>query len=385
MAKAKGRANGEGSIFEYPKGSGRWHAEITLPDGSAKRVRASSQRLAREKLRQMVADLERGVDLSKRQPTVAEWCELWLAEFSPNLKVNVRADYRGVVRRYITDAPLGRRQLDKLMPAEVQAWVNDLSTRLSAQTVRNAHARLHKALAVAVKQGYLARNVAETTELPSVRTPPPIVWNFDQARTFLAHLEGHRLYALYRLALNLGMRQAELLGMTWDAVSFEESTLHIFRQLRRVPGQEEGSSKVFALQTTKTKAGERTLQLDDDLIDVLRAHRKNQLEERLLLGPTWKDAMGLVFVTETGAPFHGTEIVQHFKRLVKKLGLPQIRFHDLRHTAATLMLMRGVPLVTVSKILGHSTPAITATIYAHTLDDAKSTAIAGLSRDLRRA
>lgn len=385
MAKAKGRANGEGSIFEYPKGSGKWHAEITVADGNAKRVRAGSQREAREKLRQMIADLERGVDLSKRQPTVAEWCELWLAEFSPNLKVNVRADYRGVVRRYITDVPLGRRRLDKLTPAEVQAWVNDLTGRLAPQTVRNAHARLHKALAVAVKQGYLARNVAETTELPSVRTPPPIVWNFEQARAFLAHLAGHRLYAIYRLALNLGMRQAELLGLTWDAVSFEQDALHISRQLRRVPGQDKDGSKVFALQTTKTKAGERTLQLDDDLIDVLRAHRKNQIEERLLLGPAWKDTMGLVFVTETGAPFHGTEIVQHFKRVMKKLGLPPIRFHDLRHTAATLMLMRGVPLVTVSKILGHSTPAITATIYAHTLDDAKSTAIAGLSKDLRRA
>lgn len=385
MAKAKGRANGEGSIFEYPKGSGRWHAEITLPNGSAKRIRASSQREAREKLRQLLTDLERGVDLGKRQPTVAEWCETWLAEFSPNLKENVRFDYRGVVRRYISEVPLGRRRLDKLTPADVQAWVNDLADELSPQTVRNAHARLHKALAVAVKQGYLARNVAETTELPSVRTPPPNVWNFDQARAFLAHLEGHRLYALFRLALNLGMRQAELLGLTWDEIAFDQGTLRVWRQLRRVPAPGRSEGKAFVLQTTKTKAGERTLQLDDDLVDVLRAHRKNQLEERLLLGPEWKDTMGLVFVTETGAPFHGTEAVQHFKRVIKKVALPQIRFHDLRHTAATLMLMRGVPLVTVSKILGHSTPAITATIYAHTLDDAKSTAIAGLSKDLRRA
>jgi integrase len=151
----------------------------------------------------------------------------------------------------------------------------------------------------------------------------------------------------------------------------------VYQQLQRVNG-------VFVLQTTKTKAGERVLMLDDDLLALLRMHRKNQAEERLICGPAWKDRLNLVFVTETGAPIHASCLVDHFKQALERAGLPSIRFHDLRHTAATLMLADGVPLVTVSKILGHSSPAVTATIYAHALDESKARAIGALSQKLRR-
>lgn len=272
--------------------------------------------------------------------------------------------------------------MSQLTPADVQAWVNALSTKVAPQTVRNAHARLHKALVVAVRQRYIARNVADDIELPSGRPPPIKPLDFDQACALLAAVEGHRLAALYRLAINLGMRQGEILGLTWDALDLDAGTIHVYRQLRRVQNGKE--TREFVLQTTKTKAGERLLQLDEDLVVMLREHCRVQQEEAALVGKPWKNRLNLVFVTETGAPIHISDLTKHFKSALKRAGLPIIRFHDLRHTAATLMLANGVSLVTVSKILGHSSPAITATIYAHALDESKAGAIAGLSQRLRK-
>ena len=146
------------------------------------------------------------------------------------------------------------------------------------------------------------------------------------------------------------------------------------------------AKREFYLQSTKTKSGERTLRIDIDLVEVLRTHRAQQVEERVLLGEKWRDPWGdLVFTSETGAPIHLSCLLDHFRGVLARANLPRIRFHDLRHTAATLMLADSVPLVTVSKILGHSTPSITAAIYARALDESKSEAIAGLSQRLRQA
>jgi integrase len=384
--RTKGRGNGEGSIDEYPKRSGKWFAQISLEDGRSIRRRADSQREAREKLRQLQAEIAQGLNLTLQQPTVAEWCGSWLQTFAPNLRPNIKEDYQGVVKRYIESAPIGRRRLEKLTPADVQAWVNDLAKQVAPQTVRNAHARLHKALEVAVRNNYIARNVASRTELPPVPKPEIHPLNFVQTLALLAVVEGHRWGALYRLAINLGMREGELLGLTWPAIDFERGTIRIFQQLRRVKVKDDpGGARVFVLQTTKTKAGGRTLKLDDDLLDVLRSHQAQQAEEQTVLGENWKDPWGnLVFTSETGAPIHASCLLDHFRAMLKAAQLPTIRFHDLRHTAATLMLANGVPLVTVSKILGHSSPAVTAQIYAHALDESKAEAIAALSQQLRR-
>jgi len=382
--RSKGRANGEGSVFEYPKGSGKWVAQVYLEDGTSKRRRANSQREAREKLKKLQAEIEQGVDLTLQQPTVSEWCMTWLEHFATNLKPNIRDDYEGVIRRYIEGDSIGERRLDKLTPAQVQAWVNSLNQRVAPLTVRNAHARLHKALEVAVRNNYVSRNVATGTELPPVPKEQIRPLTFDEAQRLLEAVEGHRWAALYRLALNLGMREAELFGMTWPAIDFGRGTLRIFQQLRRARPKR-GERQQFVLQSVKTRAGERTLKLDEDLIEMLRAHKANQGEERALLGDKWRDPWGsLVFTSDTGGPIFISGLLAHFRGVLKRAELSHIRFHDLRHTAATLMLADGVPLVTVSKVLGHSSPSITGSIYAHALDESKSEAIAGLSKRLKR-
>ncbi len=163
--RTKGRANGEGSIYEYPKGSGIWFAQIMLENGRSKRRQVSSQREAREKLRQLQAEYAQGINLAIQQPTLLEWCAIWLETFATNLKPNIKEDYAFVIKRYVEPASIAKRRLDKLTPAEVQAWVNDLAKKIAPQTVRNAHARLRKALEVAVRNNYMQRNVASGIKL----------------------------------------------------------------------------------------------------------------------------------------------------------------------------------------------------------------------------
>lgn len=377
--KTKGRANGEGSI--YRDGKGQWWAQIRLPSGKLRRRRATSQKDAREKLKGEQTEQSQGIDLSVQQPTLLEWCVIWLEKYTKNLKPNIRDDYRGVVRRYIQGDEIGSRKLHQLTPALVQDWVDRLGARLAAQTVRNAHARLHTALAVAVKRRYISHNMADDTDLPAVRTQPIQPLDLDGAWALLDATLDHRWALLYRLAINLGLRQGELLGLTWEAIDLEKGTIRIYRQLRRVPGD---AGKVFALQATKTASSDRLLDLDADLISLLRSFRRLWLEERLRAAGGVRNPWGLLFTSETGAPIHISNLRTHFQAALRAAGLPIIRFHDLRHTAATLMLDANVPLVTVSKILGHSSPAVTARIYAHALDKSRANAIAGLSAQLRR-
>lgn len=252
MPRKRGRANGEGSIYEYPKGSGSWFAQIWLGEGKLIRRSAKTQREAREKLKKLQAEFEQGGNLTAKQPTVSEWCTTSLDTFATNLKPNVRDDYHGVVRRYITGTTLGKRRLDTLTPTEMQAWVNTLAQRIAPLTVRNAHARLHKALEVAVKNNYVPRNVASSTELPSVPKTDIQPLNFEQVQKLLDTVERHRWAALYRLAVNLGMREAELFGLTWPAIDFERGTLRIFQQLRRTrpasspPGHQDQGRRAHA-------------------------------------------------------------------------------------------------------------------------------------------
>ncbi len=397
---AKRRLPGEGSIFQRPRGSSIYYAQITLPDGAQRQVRGPSQKEAQQKL----TELKRLVKatptaLSEKQPTLWQWWDLWLDSFAPHLKPHIREGYRSIGRSYIETAPtiggkpLGTRKLIDLTYAEVQAWVNALSKDVAPQTVKNAHARLHKALDVAIRKGYLERNVADHVELPRARhddePAATQVYTFAEAATLLDTLSGNRWQALYWLALNTGMRQAELLGLTDQAITLQEqrATIQVRQQLRRVPGP---NGKTWALIPLKTKTSRRTITITDpDAVALMRQHRIALFEERLLHGKPWqardpfRDQGGLWFVTETGAPVHASDLLQHFRRWAAKAGIPAIRFHDLRHTAATLMLASGMALPAVSKTLGHANVGITLRIYAHALEEDRTAGVAVLSQRLK--
>jgi integrase len=379
--KPKGRANGEGSVYREGKG---WIAQITLANGKPKRRRAKTEAAALDKLDELRALRRRGVNLSKQSPTVAEWWSTWLDMYARQLKPNIREDYRGIGRRYVDSDAIGRRKVALLTGAEVQDWVDRLCDKVAPSTVRNAHARMHKCMKVAIQRRVRTDNPADNIDLPEARPAPIQPLDFDQSMRLLEILEDDRWAALYRLLINLGLREGEALGLTWDAIDLKRGTIRVYRQLKRIPKQD-GSGKEFVLQTTKKAASDRILDLDEDIIAALRTHKTNQLEEELASRKRWIDTWGLVFVSENGAPIHPSNLLAHLHKTLEQAELPKIRVHDLRHTCATLMLDAGVSLVTVSKILGHSSVAITAKIYAHALDKSKASAIATLSERLRRA
>ena len=230
---------------------------------------------------------------------------------------------------------------------------------LSPRTCQYARAILRSALGQALRWGIVSRNVATLVEVPRVKRHEIQPLTPEQARTLLATMRGHRLDALFTVALALGLRQGEALGLQWDAVDLDARVLHVRASLQRV-------EKRWHLVEPKSARSRRTVALPEVLVSALRSHRVRQLEERLAAGARWRES-GFVFATGIGTPFEPSSLTKAFKALLVKAGVPDIRFHDLRHTAATFLLAQGVDARTIMETLGHSQISLTLNTYAHVL------------------
>lgn len=277
-------------------------------------------------------------------------------------------NYRLQVRLHIRPT-LGKKKLAKLGPAHVQAlYRSKLDGGLSPASVRYIHAVLSRALKQATRWELVSRNVAEYVDPPApvrkeMTTLPP-----GQARELLGAAEGNRLQALYVLAVTAGLRQCELLGLRWQDVDFDAGRLQIHRQLQRM---RDGSG--LALVPTKTGKG-RSIKLGALGISALKDHHERQAEEKRLAGGLHEER-GFVFATDTGTPLDASNVVaRSFKPLLKAAGLRNIRFHDLRHTCATLLLSQGVNPKIVQERLGHSSISVTMDVYGHVSPDMQETA-----------
>jgi integrase len=234
--------------------------------------------------------------------------------------------------------------------------------------VAHIHTVFKGALKDAMRKHLVPMNVCELVSAPREADQEIHPLDEAQANSFLIAARGERLEALFILALCTGMRQGELLALKWADVNLDRGSLLIRASLRALRG---GG---YAFNPPKTKAGRRTITLTSAMIDALKAHRKRQNEERLFLGEAWTD-LDLVFPSQIGTPHDARNLANiHFARVLKKAGLPRIRFHDLRHTCATLMLSRGTDAKTVSDLLGHSTIAITLNTYGHVLPNMRERA-----------
>ena len=307
---------------------------------------------------------------------------------------------RGLVAQAVADGALadGKQQSELLLrkAGEVGEAKTDvqfllIGRPLAARTIRNALARLHKALTAAQISKYIAHNPADHVNLPSAEHKPihKHVLTIEECQKLLGHLKGHRLYGLFFLALATGMRQAELLGLTWRSIDFRRGTITISQQLQRQRARASGSdvaAKQWSLEPTKTKAGNRTLSMSTAVAGVLRNLQQQREEERASAGEAWCDTFvedgGLLFTTSEGQPLYGSQIYKFLKSCLKQLGLPDITFHDLRHTAATLLLHEGYSSGSVAEIFGHSNKGVTDSIYAHGLVAVKVEALDRISRML---
>lgn len=265
------------------------------------------------------------------------------------------------MRTYI-EPEIGRTPLTRLSPQQVQGLLNRLlrEGRLSPTTVRYVHAVLRAALNQAVRWRFTHYNPAALVPAPRpARHQVPVI-SADAAGRVLAAVHGHRLEALVSVALAVGLRQGEALGLKWEDVDFEAGQLRVRHSLRRV------SKQGLQLTETKTPRSRRMVALPASIVAALRSHKARQSEERLLAGESWRET-GFVFTSEIGTPVDGSSVTRRFQRLLAQAGLPRLRFHDLRHGCASLLLAQGVHPRVVMETLGHSQIALTMNTYSHVI------------------
>jgi integrase len=312
-------------------------------------------------------DRDRGLPHIADSMTLAQFAAEWLAMKKPDLKESTYRSYEGLLRVHILPT-LGRFPLKKIMPAQLQrlytarrgAEIKGKHMQVvSAATVRRAHDVLHNLLDDARRLGHVAFNVTENVQPPKIERHPMHVLSAEQLGIFLGTIRGDRLEALYIVDLTTGMRQGELLALRWANLDLAAGTLRITHTLyRRKAGD-------YAFTRPKTRDSERTVLLAPVAVEALRAHRARQLEERLALGDAWQD-LDLAFCRQDGAPLDGQSVTRYeFRRLLAQAGLPRLRFHELRHTFATLMYEEGITTKKVSAALGHSSTSITDMLYTH--------------------
>jgi integrase len=367
MARKRGR--NEGSI--YKRADGRWCAVVDLgwADGKRKRKYLYGETRAEvaEQLTKTLRDKAQGLPVATERQTVGRFLERWLQD---SVKANVRPrtfeSYELTVRLHLTPT-LGDIRLEKLSPQHVQTMLNrKLKDGLAPRTVAYLRVVLRRALNQALRWGLVARNAAALAEPPRVPRHEITPLTPEQARALLDVAKGERLEALYTVALALGMRRGEILGLRWQDVDFDARTLQVRQAIQRVAGKltDSGAGGLRASEP-KTERSRRKIAMPETIARALRMHRVRQLEERLAAGAAWQDT-GLIFVSTLGTPLEPKALHRDFKRLLAKAELPSsIRLHDLRHSAASLLLAQGVPLRTIMELLGHSSITLTADTYSH--------------------
>jgi integrase len=382
MAGQKGRrGNGEGSIAERELRNAagevvgtRWEARLTLPNGKRRSFYGKTREEARKRLAAAIRDRDLGLPVVAEKQTVAAFLASWLEIVKPTIGAETYRRYEQQVRIHLAPA-LGRHRLARLSAQHVQTfYAAKLTEGKAPGTVHHMHMLLTSALAMAVKLGSVQRNVAElvTPPQPAQKEMHPL--DAAQVRLFLDTVRSGRLEALYVLLVTTGVRIGEALALRWQDFDADAALLHIRHTLHHVKGG------TWRLTAPKTKTSRRKIELPASTVDALRAHRARQLAERLQVGELWEDH-GFIFADEIGRPLRASHLHERsFLLPLKRAGLPRIRIHDLRHTAATLLLTNGVFVKQVSEMLGHANVAITMTVYAHVLPTMHKEAAAVMDR-----
>jgi integrase len=354
------RANGEGTIVR--RSDGRFHAAyyVLNPEGSRQRrfVYGRTWEECHAKLIEMKAKTAQGVPLAVRSWTVESYLQYWLREVAgPRLRPSTMAGYEIVVRVHVTPA-VGKKQLARLTPQDVRQLLSRKRDEgLSVRMVQYIHAVLRNALQNAVREELISRNVAR---LVQVETPDYEVGKgltIAEAQRLLQAVRDTRWHSLYVLALLLGLRRGELLGLRWLDVDLDGGTLTVRHNLVRAGGE-------LRMQAPKTRRSRRTLPLPPQVVAALRRQQVVQETERTAAGGSWADN-GLVFATSLGTPMEPRNLTRHFYSVRDRANLPDVRFHDLRHTCLTLLLNLGTSPHIAQAIAGHSHVDVTMMIYAH--------------------
>jgi integrase len=365
MQKRRGR--GEGSIRQ--RTDRRWEVRIDLGRGSdgqrrRKSAFATTQADAVRLLRKLGGRVADGQVLTTSTPTLATFIEEWFETNRDSWRPSTLRGYRGAIDGYLVKA-FGPVRLEKLTPQRIQRWLlNEKAEHGARRRVSLSHAVLRSALSSAQRMQLVSINAAALVRVPVPAKRPNQVLTVEQAIAFQRVAMTHRLGALFTVALACGLRLGEATGLRWEDVDLETGEVRIRQQLQWV-------GKRLVLEPLKTAKSRRTLVLPEICLRALRAHRTSQLEERMKAGADWHDT-GLVFTIgrrgagrRLGTALHPRNVLRTLHALLEAADLPRVRFHDLRHSAASLLIAAGVELVEVSMLLGHSELRVTADLYSH--------------------
>lgn len=351
-----------------------------MRDGKRRSVYGKSRQEVAKRLQEELRARDEGRPVPRDGETVGRFLTSWFDDHArAQLRPSTAASYAGILRLHLIPA-LGKSSITRLSPADVQRVLNQkASAGLSPRRIEYVRAVLRTALNDAVRWGLILRNPAALARGPRqpMREINPL--SADQARQLLEAVRGDRLEALYTVALALGLRQGEALGLRWEDVDLDAEVIHVRHALQRIGGS-------FELVEPKSTKSCRALgPLPPSLVDALRAHKARQMEEKIFVGSKWGGPWDLVFTSSLGRPLHSSTVTHAFQRHLAAAGLPHQRFHDLRHACATLLLAEGVNPRVVMEILGHSHITLTLNTYSHVLPPLQSAALAGLGRLLSDA
>jgi integrase len=336
-------------------------ARVSLPDGKRKAYYGKTRQEVSQKLLQAHKALSDGLPLAGERQTTGAFLEAWLSDSAAQkVRPKTLRRYQELVRLHISPE-VGRVPLARLSPQHVERMISAVAAKgASPRSVAHCRAVLRNALNHAMRHGLIGRNVAGLADAPTVPEREFQALTPDAARPILSAVQGDRLEALFTVALACGLRQSEALGLRWGDAQLDTGTLAIQRTLQRVNG-------AFAFFPPKTARSRRTISLPVPVATSLRQHAIRQLEERRTVGAAWEGGEwgDLMFTDELGRPLAYYHVRRRFYNLLRLAGLPQMRYHDLRHGAASLMAAQGVPARVAMEILGHAQISTTMNIYTH--------------------
>lgn len=365
-----------------------WEARYTTgyDPGTGKQIQRSitgkTQKEVAQKLKAATTAIDEGTYTAPSKMTVAQWLDIWTAEYLGAVKPRTVDNYKGVVRARIKPG-LGAIKLDKLTPHTIQSFYNSLSKPqngkegLAPKTVKNLHGILHKVLQQAVANGYIKTNPADHCILPRPVRRELKPMDEDMISAFLKAIQGHQFEELFTVTLFTGMREGEALGLLWDCVDLTNGTITVDKQLQLI----RGSRGQYQMVPTKNSKG-RTLAIAPTVAATLKRVRIRQLENRLRYGECWEQS-GFVFTDELGRHLSASSVYKAFKKVMAQIGSPETRFHDLRHSYAVASIKSGDDIKTVQENLGHATAAFTLDVYGHVTDQMKKASAARMEQFIK--
>ncbi len=359
-------AKGNGSVRQRENGT--WEARCTI-NGKRKSFYGGKQSDVLKAMRAAQAAADSGAYFEPQRISLAKWLDLWLDEYvKPSSKPLTYTTYKSRIDTHIKPA-LGGIKLTALNSTKIQVFYNDLLrvSELSPKTIKNIHGILHKALDQALKLRYIGLNPADACILPRVEKKEIKPLNETEIAAFLVEIQNDEpLRDLFTVALFTGMREGEICGLSWDGVNFKDGTITVKQQLCK---EKEKGGQHYIAPTKNDKM--RTLTAAPFVMDILKRVQETQRSDQLALGSAWQNSFNLVFTDKAGRFIYPQTAFKHFKAIAAKIGRPDARFHDLRHTYAVTALQEGDDIKTVQQNLGHATASFTLDVYGHVSEKMK--------------